>query len=95
MVEADTHVFALRGVVSGQVQGVGFRAFVKREALNRGLRGQACNLNDGRVEVILLGEYKMVAELQSVIVQGPPAARVTNVSWEPYVNEEFEGFEIG
>jgi acylphosphatase len=85
----------LRGIVSGRVQGVGFRAFIKREALNRGLRGRAVNLHDGRVEVILWGDRETLAELQTIIAQGPESARVSNLTWEPYVEEAFEGFDIG
>ncbi len=38
-------------VVSGSVQGVGYRAFARRAALALGIRGHAINLPDGRVEV--------------------------------------------
>lgn len=86
--------FGLRGVVSGHVQGVGFRAFVKSEAMNRGLRGRAVNLHDGRVEVVLLGDRETLGELQDLVAKGPEAALVTNVTWEPYVEDAFEGFDI-
>jgi acylphosphatase len=42
-------------VVSGHVQGVGFRYFVRELALKAGLAGSARNLPDGRVEVVLEG----------------------------------------
>ena len=42
-------------VVSGHVQGVGFRYFVRELALRAGLTGSARNLPDGRVEVVLEG----------------------------------------
>ena len=42
-------------VVSGHVQGVGFRYFVREHALRAGLTGSARNLPDGRVEVVLEG----------------------------------------
>ncbi len=47
--------------VSGRVQGVGYRAFVGREAGRRGLAGSATNLPDGRVEVVLEGDDDAVA----------------------------------
>jgi len=42
-------------LVSGQVQGVGYRWFVRGQAGARGLAGSATNLADGRVEVVLEG----------------------------------------
>ena len=45
----------LTALVSGQVQGVGFRDWVRREAGSRQLAGSARNLADGRVEVIAVG----------------------------------------
>ena len=42
-------------LVDGQVQGVGYRWFVRRAASARGLTGSATNLPDGRVEVVLEG----------------------------------------
>ncbi len=94
MVDPSTAVIGLRGIISGRVQGVGFRAFVKREALNRGLRGRALNLHDGRVEVILLGEREALAEMQAEIARGPEGARVGNLTWEPYLEDSFDGFAI-
>ena len=43
-------------LVSGEVQGVGFRWFVARHSRRLGLHGHARNLNDGRVEVLVCGE---------------------------------------
>ncbi|MCZ2816685.1 acylphosphatase [Modestobacter sp. VKM Ac-2984] len=42
-------------LVDGQVQGVGYRWFVRQAATGRGLTGSATNLPDGRVEVVLEG----------------------------------------
>ncbi len=54
-------------VVSGQVQGVGYRWFVRELASGAGLAGSARNLPDGRVEVVLEGPedavHRVVAEL--------------------------------
>lgn len=45
----------LTAYVNGRVQGVGFRWWVRRRALELGLRGSASNLDDGRVEVLAEG----------------------------------------
>jgi acylphosphatase len=95
MVDEQSLIYGIRGILSGRVQGVGFRAFVKREALNRNIQGRAINLHDGRLEVVFWGDRKTLDELQSVIAQGPPSAKVTNLAWEPYQEESFEGFIIG
>jgi acylphosphatase len=65
--------------VSGRVQGVGYRAFVGREAGVRGLAGSATNLPDGRVEVVAVGPAEDVRSLVSAL-SGPAApGRVTGV----------------
>jgi acylphosphatase len=68
-----------RLVVSGIVQGVGFRYFVCRRALSLSLRGWVRNLPDGRVEVVADGPQENVAALEEVVAQGPPHAQVEKV----------------
>ncbi len=66
-------------LVSGDVQGVGFRAFVRRHALDFGLVGYAENLSDGRVEVVAEG---LRADLEALLVKlknGPAHASVAAV----------------
>ncbi len=69
--------------VSGRVQGVWFRGATRREAGALGVTGHAVNLPDGSVEVIACGETQAIAQLKTWLWQGPPAARVDNVSCEP------------
>jgi acylphosphatase len=65
--------------VDGWVQGVGYRAFVGREAAARGLAGSATNLPDGRVEVVAVGPADDVRSLLSAL-SGPGApGQVTGV----------------
>src|SRR5262245_55191721 len=69
-------------LVSGRVQGVGYRAFAHRVATQRGLVGGVRNLDDGRVEVDVEGDR---AEIEAFLLElkiGPPAARVSNVDVE-------------
>lgn len=68
-----------RWFVSGRVQGVGFRYFVRRAAEPLGLVGWVRNLPDGRVEVVGSGSREAVAELHSALARGPRFARVDNV----------------
>jgi acylphosphatase len=59
-------------VVSGHVQGVGYRWFVRELALAAGLNGSATNLPDGRVEVVAEGRDDEVAALLTAL-DGPRA----------------------
>ncbi len=69
----------LRYVVTGRVQGVGFRWFVLREAQRLGLRGYAANLVDGSVEVVASGKTEALDRLEAALSHGPSAARVISV----------------
>lgn len=73
-------VAARRFFVSGKVQGVFYRASTVRVAEQFKLRGFARNLADGRVEVLALGDTGSLEELRDWLRQGPPLARVTDVT---------------
>ncbi len=83
-------------IVSGRVQGVGYRAFVVRYARALGLDGSVRNLPSGQVEVIAEGDEKALQQLLTLLREGPPAARVTSVSvqWGEAGQTE-AGFRIG
>ena len=66
-------------IVSGHVQGVGFRAFVADAARAEGLTGWVRNLPDGRVEVQAEGDAEAVGRLERRLRQGPPLSRVEDV----------------
>lgn len=70
-------------LVSGQVQGVGYRYFTRKKALELGLVGYAENLSDGRVEVVAEGEKSDLELLINHLRQGPRGARVEqlDVQW--------------
>ena len=63
-------------VVRGRVQGVGFRAFVEREAVKRGLQGWVRNCRDGSVEAVFAGEPAVVADMIEACRRGPRMSRV-------------------
>jgi acylphosphatase len=87
---------ARRAWVSRRVQGVSFRAATRAKALSLGLRGQAVNLQDGRVEVWICGDARAVQALLEWLRIGPPAARVDAVQVEPADAEGCpEGFQVG
>ena len=81
-----------RFIVSGRVQGVFFRASTRNEAERLGLAGSARNLDDGRVEVIASGADEALAALERWLWQGPPSARVEDVTRESIAGRDFDGF---
>lgn len=82
-------------LVSGRVQGVGFRNFVQREARRLQLRGYARNLDDGRVEVLAMGKDAQLDELIALLHRGPRWADVRRVEVsEAAPMLDLEGFHI-
>ena len=77
-----------RFLVSGLVQGVGFRWFVARHARSLGLGGFARNLPDGRVEVVTAGgEDEAVDRLEQLLRAGPAHAQVERLERQDDVSD--------
>lgn len=91
---AASHVRA-HILISGRVQGVGYRAFAARVAAQRALVGGVRNLDDGRVELDVEGSKDLIEGVVAELHTGPPAARVTAVmvEWHP-PSERFTDFQI-
>ena len=70
-----------RCFISGKVQGVAYRAATQRKAIELGVSGYARNLGDGRVEVLCCGDAASVDTMCAWLWQGPPHARVSDVTW--------------
>lgn len=68
-----------KAIISGRVQGVGFRYFVKTHADDLNLKGYAKNLADGRVEVMMQGGIEETKRLLSLLHQGPRFSSVAAV----------------
>lgn len=69
----------LTALISGMVQGVGFREFIRRNALDLHLAGTAENLDDGRVEVVAEGDREDLELLLVRLQAGPVHADVKDV----------------
>lgn len=65
--------------VEGRVQGVGFRAFVRRRARDLGLDGWVRNAADGTVEAEAAGDRASLEAFEDHLRVGPPAGRVTGL----------------
>jgi acylphosphatase len=70
---------ARRALVSGQVQGVGFRYSCVAEARAIGAAGWVRNLPDGRVEAHVEGDQEQVTQLLAWLHEGPAFAEVSSV----------------
>jgi acylphosphatase len=66
----------VRLTIRGRVHGVGFRAFVEHEAVERGLEGWVRNRRDGSVETLIAGDELVVEGMIEVCRRGPAVARV-------------------
>lgn len=79
-----------RFLVSGRVQGVGYRDFARRIALREGIRGSARNLADGRVEVLAFGAAEALVALAEALAVGPDWGRVTEIVSDDISDEDVE-----
>ncbi len=77
---------AMRAIAEGRVQGVYYRVFVSRNALELGLTGYVRNLPDRSVEIYAEGERNQLEKLLEQLKKGPPGARVDNLilTWSEY-----------
>lgn len=80
--------------ISGFVQGVGFRAYVRSKARKLGINGWVRNLSDGRVEGVFQGDRETIKKLISFCRRGSFFAKTTDivVDWEE-ADEEFVEFK--
>lgn len=67
-------------IVSGRVQGVGYRLFAADAARREGLAGHVRNQADGSVEVVAEGEAESLARFEAALWRGPSRARVETVA---------------
>lgn len=74
---------ARRYLVSGMVQGVGFRYFARHAAEKLQIRGYVRNLRDGRVEAYAIGTEEELASFRSALERGPRFSGVAEVREEP------------
>ncbi|HRE17054.1 MAG TPA: acylphosphatase [Rhodocyclaceae bacterium] len=80
-------------IISGLVQGVGYRYATLCEARHLGLSGWVRNRRDGTVEAVVAGSGEAVAALIAWARQGPPAARVSDVRVSEWLLDVSDSFE--
>jgi len=85
---------ARRWFVRGRVQGVGYRYFAQRAAVELGLTGYARNLDDGRVEVYAMGLAGKLSEFSALLYRGPRWGEVRGVEEQEAAPQEYGSFRI-
>lgn len=82
-------------IVTGHVQGVGFRFFTLQEAGKIGIKGYVKNRPEGSVEVVAMGSEAQITAFRNWLQKGPPTSVVRNLIEQSYQgSEQFERFEI-
>jgi acylphosphatase len=77
-------------IVRGRVQGVGYRAFVEREALRRGIEGWVRNRRDGSVEAVFSGGREKVDAVVEACRRGPYSARIEQIDQRDGTEDELK-----
>jgi len=85
---------SLRLYITGTVQGIFFRQFIKENADQNGVKGYIRNLEDGRVEIFLEGDMEKVAKMELICKKGPQHAHIRSVEEKPESYQSFKEFSI-
>ena len=77
-----------RIIITGRVQGVGFRVWTEHTALGLGVEGWVRNRRDGSVEALLAGSEEVVLAMIEACRNGPPGAQVSAIDQNDGTREE-------
>ena len=81
-------------IIKGKVQGVGFRYWLYKEAIQRNIDGWVRNKISGEVEALLIGNDVEVNNIIKLCKKGPPSSEVTKINVKDYdkgyLNKSFE-----
>jgi DNA ligase D-like protein (predicted 3'-phosphoesterase) len=94
MTDRPPDFLAVRAVLAGDVQGVGFREATRVRALELGVRGWVRNASDGTLAVHAEGGSAAIEALISFLREGPPGARVTEAEIDEVSVEHHEQFAV-
>lgn len=85
---------SVRLYITGTVQDVFFRAFIKENAERHNVKGFVRNLEDGRVEAFFEGNVDDVNKMIDLCKQGPKHAMIKNVEEKPEKFQDFKQFKV-
>ena len=82
-------------IISGSVQGVGFRYWLHQAAVQKSINGWVKNKISGEVEALLIGNNAEIDDLIKLCKKGPPSSKVTKIEVKNYQKEHFgKSFKI-
>jgi len=81
-------------LVTGDVQGVGFRQYIRYQARKLNIKGWVKNLSDGSVEAVFIGSPENVGKMIEFSRKGPVLAEVKNIETDEIDDQDFEDFNI-
>ena len=84
----------IRVYLTGAIQGVFFRKFLKEKADELGIRGYVRNLEDGRIEIVAEGKDNAIDEMWGVCQKGNPHTEIKDIQMEKLTHQGFDGFKI-
>jgi len=84
---------SVRLYITGSVQGVFFRQFIKENADKRNVRGFVRNLEDGRVEIFLEGDGEDVDAMVSLSKRGPQHSQIRHIEEKEERFQDFKEFK--
>ncbi len=85
---------SVRLYITGTVQGVFFRAFIKENAERHNVKGFVRNLEDGRIEIFLEGNSEDVNKVIELCKKGPKHSIIRNIEEKPEKFQDFKGFKV-
>lgn len=85
---------SVRIYITGTVQGVFFRAFIKEQAEKLDVKGFVRNLEDGRIEIFAEGDSNKVNKMIEIAKKGPKHAQIRNVEIKNERFQDFKNFKI-
>lgn len=85
---------SVRLYISGTVQGVFYRSFVKENAEKIGVKGFVRNLEDGRVEIFIEGNPEEVKKMMDICKKGPKHSEIKNVETRVEKFQDFKAFKV-
>ena len=85
---------SVRLYISGIVQGIFFRDFVKENAERYNVKGFVRNLDDGRVEIFLEGNGDDVNKMIEVCKTGPKHSQIKNIEEKEERFQDFKNFKV-
>ncbi|MBU4069550.1 MAG: acylphosphatase [Nanoarchaeota archaeon] len=80
--------------ITGTVQGVFFRMFIKENAERYNVKGFVRNLEDGRIEIFLEGDVNNVNKMIEICKKGPKHSQIRHVEIKPEKFQEFKVFKV-